>query len=328
MRTLLGSLVLASGGLKGIFTDRRFLIFIISVFGLTTAQAQTTNTFTGASGGLWSTATNWSLGTVPTTSDPVLINSNTTVNVQANSSAGAITLSGNNARINVQTDVSLTASGITYTGTTGNNVPIYMDAGTLNLDGGAGSITTSGGVTSYLHVTNGQNFTAAVTYLAGIPASGQSTLNLNGGTFNAGTMIFNVTAGAYTNTFNLNSGGLLTADTIRRDFDGSSVTFNWNDGTIQNRTNASLTISRGANATQNMVLSLAGTGTHTFNADSGRTITVASTATLADKAGEQGTLVKAGAGELIFQGTNTYTGLTTINAGTLTLSSGSAIADS
>ena len=50
--------------------------------------AQTTNTFTGASGGLWSAATNWSLGTVPTTNQNVLINSNTTVNVQANSSAG------------------------------------------------------------------------------------------------------------------------------------------------------------------------------------------------------------------------------------------------
>ena len=89
---------------------------MISCLALPTAQAQTTNTFTGASGGLWSTATNWSLGTVPTTSDPVLINSNTTVNVQANSSAGAITLSGNNARINLQANVPLAASSITYTG--------------------------------------------------------------------------------------------------------------------------------------------------------------------------------------------------------------------
>ncbi|NBY65464.1 MAG: hypothetical protein EBQ51_00005, partial [Verrucomicrobia bacterium] len=172
----------------------------------------------------------------------------------------------------------------------------------------------------------GQTFSAVITYLAGIPASGQSTLNLNGGTLNAGTMIFNVTAGAYTNTFNFNS-GTLTADTIRRDFDGTSLAFNWNDGTIRNRTNASLTISRGVNATQDMVLSLAGTGTHTFNVDSGRTITVASTATLADKSGEQGTLVKAGAGELIFSGNNSYTGDTTVLGGTLTLNSGQGLSD-
>ncbi|NBT06747.1 MAG: hypothetical protein EBS54_08575, partial [Betaproteobacteria bacterium] len=208
---------------------------------------------------------------------------------------------------------------------------------------GAGSIITSGGVTSLLHingdvalnlasanltylwlksggsapaqltVTNGQTFSAVITYLAGIPASGQSTLHLNGGTLNAGTMIFNVTAGAYTNTFNFNS-GTLTADTIRRDFDGTSLAF-------------SLTISRGVNATQDMVLSLAGTGTHTFNVDSGRTITVASTATLADKSGEQGTLVKAGAGELIFSGNNSYTGDTTVLGGTLTLNSGQGLSD-
>ena len=193
---------------KSTFGLRSSLALMISCLALPTAQAQTTNTFAGASGGLWSTATNWSLGTVPTTSDPVLINSNTTVNVQANSSAGAITLSGNNARINVQTDVALTASGITYTGASGNNVPIYMDAGTLNLDGGAGSITTSGGVHSHLHVngnvtlnlasanltclwlksgggapaqlsiTNGQTMTAVITHLASLTASGQSTLNL------------------------------------------------------------------------------------------------------------------------------------------------------
>ena len=95
-------------------TGLTWLAVVLSL-ALGSAQAQTTNTFTGPSDGLWSAPTNWSLGTVPTTNDPVLINSNTTVNVQANSSAGAITLSGNNARINLQANVPLTASSITYT---------------------------------------------------------------------------------------------------------------------------------------------------------------------------------------------------------------------
>ena len=60
-----------------------FLVLFLGLV-LGSAQAQTTNIFTGASGGLWSATNNWSLGTVPTTNDPVLINSNTTVNVQAN----------------------------------------------------------------------------------------------------------------------------------------------------------------------------------------------------------------------------------------------------
>ena len=124
------------------------LLCVAPVFG----YAQTTNTFTGPTGGNWNVATNWSLGTVPTTNNPVLINSNTTVNLVSSSSAGAVTLSGNDARINVLLNVPLTASQIELTGGPGNNVPIYMDAGTLNLNGGAGSITTSGGVTSYLHI--------------------------------------------------------------------------------------------------------------------------------------------------------------------------------
>ena len=217
-------------------------VFLALAFG--SVYAQTTNTFTGASGGYWSNAANWSLGTAPTSTDDVLINSNTTVNLSSNGSAAAMTLSGHKAQLNIL-GVSLAATGITMTGTNGNSVPIYMDGGTMTLNGGLGSINTSGGVTSLLHIngpvtlnlasanltylwlksgggapssltiTNGQTLTAAVTHLAGIPASGQSTLNLNGGTLNAGTMIFNVTAGSYTNTFNLNS-GTLTADVIRR----------------------------------------------------------------------------------------------------------------
>ncbi|NBV97250.1 MAG: hypothetical protein EBT30_06850, partial [Verrucomicrobia bacterium] len=65
-------------------------------------------------------------------------------------------------------------------------------------------LKSGGSAPAQLTITNGQTFSTVITYLAGIPASGQSTLNLNGGTLNAGTMIFNVTAGAYTNTFNLN----------------------------------------------------------------------------------------------------------------------------
>ena len=325
-------------------------VFLALAFG--SVYGQTTNTYTGAAGGTWSTAANWSLGTVPTSTDDVLINSNTTVNLSSNGSAAAMTLSGNNARLNIL-GVSLAATGITMTGASGNNLPIYMDGGTMTLNGGTGSIATTGG-TSYLHIngpvnlnlasanltylwlksgggaassltiTNGQTLTAAVTYLAS--SAGQSTLNLNGGTLNAGTMIMNVLAGNITNTFNLNS-GILTADTISRDYDGISATFNFNDGTIATRTNASLTISRGANATQNMVISLAGTGTHTFQAESGRTITVDTTAVLADKAGEAGTLVKTGPGTLTLSGNNTYSGSTTVTGGTLTLNSGQAIPD-
>ena len=343
------------GGMKILNTFRAALF--LALLSSLSAVAQTTNTFTGSGGpNWWNVATNWSLGTVPTSTNDVLINSNTTVNIASASSAGTVTLSGDNARFNILTDVPLNATGINMTGTSGNNVSIFMDAGTLTLNGGTGSINTSGGVTSFLNIngnatvnlatanltylwmkgggsasvpaqltiTNGQTYNTAVTFLGS--AAGQSTLNLSGGTLNAGTMIVTGSAVNITNIFNLNA-GTLTAGTIRRDFDGLVMNFNFNDGTIANAAGADLNISRNTTATQNMVISLAGTGTHTFQADSGRTITVSSTASLADKAGEAGTLVKAGAGNMILAGTNTYTGLTTINAGTLSLNSGAAIAD-
>jgi len=316
-------------------------------------QAQTTNTYTGPGGGLWGTATNWSLGTVPTSSNNALINTGGRVNVQSSANAGAVTLSGNNTEL-VLAGTSLTANNLNLTGNSGNHVRIFMDSGTLSLGGGTGSLTTSGGVTSWLTInygtsvlnlasanlsyfwmssgqnsqaqltiTNGQTINNGVTILAGGGGSvtnQSATFNLNGGTLNAGAMYFNYAAGNDTSIFNLNSNGLLTASTIQRVFDGTSATFNFNDGTIQNPSGQNLTVNKNANATQNMVISLAGTGTHTFLADSGRTITVESTAVLANKPGEAGTLVKDGPGQLIFAGSNTYTGLTTVNQGSLVVS--------
>lgn len=301
-----------------------------------------TNTYTGSSGGTWSTATNWSTGTVPTLTDNVLVNNGKTVNLLSSNTAAMVTLDGNNARLNIL-GASLNATGLTMTGSSGS-VPIYMDGGTLTLNNGAGSIATTGNVQSFLHINGpvtmnlasanltylwlksgggapsslsintNQTYNTIITYLAS--AAGQSTLDINGGTLNGGTMILNVLNGSITNTVNLNN-GVITANLIRRDYDGSSVVFNFNDGIIANKTNSDLTITRGANATQNMVISLSEYGTHNFNADTGRTITVSSTATLANKTGESGTLNKTGNGTLLLQGNNTYTGTTTVNAGTL-----------
>lgn len=114
-------------------------------------------------------------------------------------------------------------------------------------------------------------------------------------------------------TFTLDTGGLLQATTLRRS-GSQNTTFNWNDGTIQNKSGGNLTVDATSGT---LIISLADTGTHIFEADSGRTITVASTAILANKTGENGTLTKTGAGLLALNNANTYTGTTTVNAGTL-----------
>jgi len=161
-------------------------------------------------------------------------------------------------------------------------------------------------------------------------AGSMATITINGGTLNlgddlgngethAGILRFNSAGGTTNQAFvNLNGGGTLKAESLQRNNVGTDVALNWNDGTIQNHSGNNLTISCTTNG-YTLNLYLAGTGTHTFEADSGRTITVQSTAVLADKAGENGTLVKTGLGTLLFNGTNTYSGGTTISAGTLAL---------
>jgi autotransporter-associated beta strand protein len=77
-----------------------------------------------------------------------------------------------------------------------------------------------------------------------------------------------------------------------------------------------------------MEIALAETGTHTFEAAEGRSIIVQSTALLKDKAGEAGTLTKTGTGTLLIDSASTYTGATTINAGSLVLGAAGSIGSS
>jgi len=161
-----------------------------------------------------------------------------------------------------------------------------------------------------------------------------SVLNINGGMLNLGNsttgpndrgqLWFNSgTAAGNNTTVNLNNGGTLIAKEFLRQNEGSAV-LNFNDGKIATRSDADLIIR--STAAGPMDIALAETGTHTFEAAEGRTISVRSTALLKDKAGEKGTLTKTGAGSLIIQSASTYTGATAINAGTLQLTVAGALA--
>lgn len=161
-------------------------------------------------------------------------------------------------------------------------------------------------------------------------------ININGGTLNVGDTVgsgvgqlrLNSGTGAGNTAYvNINSGGTLKAELIQRQNLGTDAAINWNDGTIANYAGSNLTLQAQAGAgTLNVFL--AGTGTHTFDADSGRTITVASTAVLADKSGENGKLTKAGLGTLTLNGANTHSGTTTVSAGTLALGHVNALQNS
>jgi autotransporter-associated beta strand protein len=184
-----------------------------------------------------------------------------------------------------------------------------------------------------LIITNGQTYNvSSLLRLNNSTASNNATILMNGGTLNySGPNEIRINSGTgagNTAYLVLNSNALVTATKIQRQNLGADAAIEWNDGTIANYAGTNLTIQ--ANGTTNGIMNvrLAGTGTHTFDAESGRTITVAATAQLQDKSGENGTLNKTGAGSLVLQGANTYSGATTISAGSLILGTNGSIASS
>jgi autotransporter-associated beta strand protein len=148
---------------------------------------------------------------------------------------------------------------------------------------------------------------------AGTPVTAGS-LSVSGGTVNVGTLLLgeqNWDIGTVNGSFQLGGGGTLNAGSIASSVgigSGTVVrTFAWDDGTIANLdAGTDLTIG------SDIAFTLASTGTHRFAIGSGRSGSVASVL-----AGAGGTLEKTDAGTLTLSADNTYTGATTVSAGTL-----------
>ena len=149
--------------------------------------------------------------------------------------------------------------------------------------------------------------------------TGTGTLSVNGGTVKVGTMIIGELASAtdaVSGTFNLTS-GTLRATTVQPGAGTATRNFNWSAGSIRNYdASTDLTISSG------LSMNLIAGSDHTFNIDGSRTGTV--NATLASTG--VGNLVKDGTGTLTLNNTNTYSGDTTVKAGTLALGLSGSIA--
>jgi autotransporter-associated beta strand protein len=149
-------------------------------------------------------------------------------------------------------------------------------------------------------------------------ANGTFTLNHADGLVRAGSVILANNIGTSTGNgtktvigrFNLNA-GTLEAATINRGTGGNAnvVTpeFNFTGGTVRNAVGQNLTIT-------NVPVILTGAGTRVFEATEDRTITVTSNAVISGSG--QG-FTKAGDGTMIINSNSTYTGLTTVSAGTL-----------
>ncbi len=88
-------------------------------------SANTTMTWTGAGGdGNWNTPTNWNPNGIPTSSNPVAINTSSTITINVAAQCGGFTLGNSGAVITIQSGQSLSVTG-----------NFLMNSGTFNTQG-------------------------------------------------------------------------------------------------------------------------------------------------------------------------------------------------
>ncbi|MGI9177653.1 MAG: autotransporter-associated beta strand repeat-containing protein, partial [Pirellulales bacterium] len=152
-------------------------------------------------------------------------------------------------------------------------------------------------------------------------STGAGTVNLTSGaiTGGAGSVIDlnnNVSSGG-NNQFNLN-GGVLTIGQIITNNNGNTVAFNFNGGTLKAAAATSALVDLGgASQTANVQVGGATIDSNGFD------ITIPQPLLTGSAAG--GGLTKAGLGALTLGGVNTFTGNTTVNAGSLVLADNAAL---
>ena len=306
-----------------------------------------TVTWNGTTNGLWGTAGNWDTGSAPTTADAVIILGPSNV-------AGALTInvstSANASTINF-TDTS--AVSLTNTSSGANQILAINGAGGITTGTGAvtiGSTTANQGINIALGANQtwtvgagGMTVNNVISGAFNLTKAGTGTLTLSGAntytgqTWINGDGILSInTLGNYTEASSLGAGtagtqillgqtstdGTLvytgSGNTSNRSFQISTSTQSGRIATITNNgtgalvfTAANFTVRQESATTATRTLALSGNNTGN-NEIQGVIQSMNSTV------GSLG-VTKSGTGTWILKGNNTYTGATTISAGTLTI---------
>ncbi len=221
-----------------------------------------------------------------------------------------------NGTLNVNTGgIVNTNSWIGIARSNGNGT-LNLNGGTINKTGDNGTHITmtgvAGGGVGILNQNSGIiNSTVSDLW---VTEQGPGTYNMNGG--DANLLGVNMSTGAGTGILNLN-GGTITTGSVFKTGAGTG-TLNFNGGTLK-ATGNSATFVNGI--TTNV------SGGALINSN-GFNVTVTTALVHAGVPATDGGLTKSGVGTLTLNNTNTYTGLTTISAGTLALGAAGSISNS
>ena len=295
-------LVRAAPGAKG----APWFAFTALMAGMSLAGMANAQTWTGDTDTNWNTATNWTGGTVPAAAGTASINTgtgnqptlgtNTPGLASTSVYAGTLTIaSGGNL---VSTDVTIAGTGKVETAGVITGAVLIADNGVLALSGNAtvSTLRGNGAVQLGSNTLTVDPSSDRTSYFSGV-ISGTGGLIKAGG----GTQVL-TGANTYTGTTTLEAGDLTLSG-------GSAIA---NTGAV--------VVNGGVLALANSETIGALSGTGGAVQLGSNSLTVNATSGSADYAGVisgTGSLIKSGTGTLLLSGANTYSGGTTVSAGTL-----------
>lgn len=253
--------------------------------------------------------------------------------------AGAVAITGAGAKDVTNPDILVNGGTVKWIGSeeVGNTATLLLSSGTVNLNGQSEtlwSFKNSGGTFSTGTGGTLKGLGTTVTW-----SGGTNTIN-PGGTVEDQHVVISggtntVQGGSTGGTLKLDSGGTgleITGANLTLNSDDTSPgrlllgsTASTSANVTSHASSITATISNGAGGTNPGVIDLNG-GTSTFTTEQGTTVSGIDLDISAKIT--NGSLTKAGVGTLQLGGTNSYTGATTVEAGTLRLATGSSIAAS